>query len=398
MPWDSTTQIMTCPLNIDDIVGAAGYSHGDLGTIITNGPSINKWAKYKPVVLATWGHMNQLDMQLADRSQWNWKSNSDWWKGTTHKCGFDFSVFVGSGDPDSQTQNTFLYKLQRGLLPWNYVRPTGGSSAPFRMDDFIQYFGGAICPIGDLASTNITFQPSGDNFVAQLSFDSPTLDSRNLTLADIEVPVSGVFTPLSQFYLGVFMRKGNNGVWNLVTSPNPMGGNNSTLIDITVSNRDAYIGEWNVAPFLSSAAIQLTDQAQANTVFCSMNGMQPFAITLVKGTTTIIATGIFNSTNTSISFIIEAVNNDRAKQVTNLQANIYRVASGGDPSQGTLIASSSPAISAAIGANTTQQIHSGTIAVSNIDKTNYDYWIIASFTENYDTSAMPVEDDDPLLA
>ena len=116
MGWNSTTKKMTKAIGIGDISKAVGSASRDLGTLIKDGPVINKFAKYKPFIYAAWGF-----------------ANDNAWKTALRQTRYGFCPENGHIAPSVGTT-------------WTYNRPQGGSSQPFRALDFDGYYSQAPCP------------------------------------------------------------------------------------------------------------------------------------------------------------------------------------------------------------------------------------------------------------
>ena len=131
--------IISAPVSISDIQNVLGVSGGgDLGTLCQSG-NINMWAKYKPVirsgVIDTTGQLN---------SNLTWKTGlgtSAWWQGddTNHGLVVPYVSVTWSPSGFLSALNSIANMIDGGMNGWQYLRPTGGSAAPYREIDFNRY-------------------------------------------------------------------------------------------------------------------------------------------------------------------------------------------------------------------------------------------------------------------
>lgn len=165
------------PVSISDVKSALGSSSNDLGTLITNG-TINKWSKYKPVVLAK---INTTDEWNANSNAW--RNDATWFTGvsgtssSSMRYGMDFNLYALTGGI-----TPFFNDLKAGNLRWNYHRPSGGSSSPYRLTDFAGYQAVSSSPLPK-CTTSIGIVSSEGNMTYILELENYELG--NLTLADM---------------------------------------------------------------------------------------------------------------------------------------------------------------------------------------------------------------------
>ena len=131
---DSNSSIITAPVSIADVQEVLGLEDTDLGTLVSNG-SINMWSKYKPVSL---NKMFVSDTLNADKQSWTAQSGKlGWWLG-------------GQGTQNASLVVPFVTskkELEDGNGVWRYNKPSGGSSSPYRLSDFIGYYDNASEPL-----------------------------------------------------------------------------------------------------------------------------------------------------------------------------------------------------------------------------------------------------------
>lgn len=276
--------------NNGDIELAVGNTSGDLATCIRYG-NINMWAKYKPI-------------RLSSKSTLNYP---DWWKGTDGKCGIGIDTFDELGSATSPSQNTFLYLLKNGQLPWTYNRPRGGAyNEPFRMTDFINYNAAARNPFGDIATTDIWL----DNNVFRIDYDLEPSDY-GLSVSDISVGGKS----LAQYYLGLLMWSGNTVI--CVTSSRQLG---TSSISIIIENASSLVGNWRIIPFFSNWEYPIGATYKTGTYF-SANITTPILITVHASGTVYDVDSVAYWSATNRITIIPTVSNSSSGQMT--VGNIY---------------------------------------------------------------------------
>lgn len=124
MSYDSSTGIITKPVSIYDLQQALSSSSSDLGTLCMSS-NINKWAKYKPVVVAN----------NVGRLTYTELSNANFGLSYTQ------NTLLASRSDRSQDSSTVsdideLEEIFVANTQWNYTQPSGGISSPFRLTDF----------------------------------------------------------------------------------------------------------------------------------------------------------------------------------------------------------------------------------------------------------------------
>lgn len=317
MGYSASSGIISGPVNIRDVQQCFGTSRNDVGNLISN-VAINKWAKYKPVRLAS---IDTVTGQW-NSSQSNWKSTATWWKGDG-KCGFSIDTFGSAGSID--ISSNFLYKLKNGLLPWNYLRPQGGASSPYRLQDFAMYYHDAVPAVGMCGVQDgqvVWVHRTGQATTLQIDYDAPSDDEVNLTLQDFTINS----TPMSQFYLGMLLWR-ENGNYMLVTASQPMGTGISVSIEVEIGYSDT--GNWSMVPFVCSQRIQQGGTIPAAT-YLSAGITTPVTFIVKPDTQTIeyFVSAAWNSANTSISAFTKVINNLSSTQnITNVTIYIYTTSS-----------------------------------------------------------------------
>ena len=175
---------------------------GDLGTIIKaelydNIPDdgggfswavlarteINYWAKYKPVrypyLDTTKNPTDQTQAWLNANGSWKTDAYVIWWRNpqnvygeTIYTCGFAIPASAGISE-----------NIANDLGAWEYLKPQGGASQPFRLLDFNQYLPSARCPF-EVILPSVAVLSNGI-LHGKCRFFAPSQHAYNLTLNDI---------------------------------------------------------------------------------------------------------------------------------------------------------------------------------------------------------------------
>lgn len=124
-------------ISVSMVKQAIGSGSNDIGTLCTH-PNINKWSKWKPIdsSLVT---MNSVILE-----------------------NLKYGITVKSY-PDAQAvMDAYLASDE----VWEYNKPTGGSTSPYRLGDFRTYEHNALAPIaGGFVTPQASIQVGGDNVI-----------------------------------------------------------------------------------------------------------------------------------------------------------------------------------------------------------------------------------------
>lgn len=123
MAYNSSTTIVSAPVSFTDVQNALGVSHTDLAALCT-ASTINKWAKYKPVVYPSVSGSNDGKGTVINT--------------TTTKQMYGLTI-PHTTDPFTTYKN--------GGGEWTYTKPSGGATSPYRLADFNGYRHNATPPI-----------------------------------------------------------------------------------------------------------------------------------------------------------------------------------------------------------------------------------------------------------
>ena len=294
MGWDSTTRMMTLPITLQSLRDFSGLNLTTLKALI-DAISFNKFSKFKPVSSAATetvaGQWDEATQQWID-----FGNGTNWWVAGGN-CGLSFDVYHTIGTLSNQ--NSFLYKLANGLLPWGYTKPSGGVNSIYRIQDLRNYYDDAVPPVGRLAGAGGTiYVPSSGSGMRTLTlnYEMPSNPQYNLTLSDFYYQG----TRFTNYYLAVALIKGGN--WIVASNETPIGDTGSTVIETQIGYSD--IGTWQVIPFISSVNINAYGEQQVGNYF-SAGYDTPDTITIASATSIeqIIAEAVFtNAAKTQVGF------------------------------------------------------------------------------------------------
>lgn len=215
------TGIITAPVSIYDVQRALGNSSSDLGTLIYNG-NINMWAKWKPIKAPIIGLMTSEIMR-------------------TTAGVYRYGIKRTSGSVP-------LWNPSTGEIThdvWSYDRPTGGSSAPYRLADFGNwdthanpgYYHQAPCPLRmvfpEPAEISITDTATGTTMGFVFTFENGIIGWRTDGTC---LSVEDIFGSDQNYYLTVAILRYDNGVMKQYYMSS-----DSKLSDMSAQNPVAYV-------------------------------------------------------------------------------------------------------------------------------------------------------------
>ena len=342
-----------------------GASTNDVGRLCIH-PNVNKWSKHKPVIQP---HVN-VDGLL------------DWWKAFDGKCGLNIPVYTSAGA--ITTVGSFLYSLKNKTYDWEYVKPIGGTTSPYRLADFRNYEHSAVMPIASMPSYN-AFVDINNDIQIDLEVIVEYPNDYNLTLQDITH--QGV--DMTNYYLGVMLYKPANNTFIIGTSQSKISTGDLTII---LNDMSSNTGVWKAAFFMSSVAL-----TQGGTL--PVANYIPIDIPHVDvtiptgGVVSIYIYGMWNKLNNAINYEYNIYNNGGGSMtVTGIQCVLVHTTGSQQPSEGTVVETQSQP-DETVPAN-------GVITISNKTFThtriaNRTYWIGVS-AEGIPMTYNQVEDNDEM--
>ena len=215
-----------------------GVASRDVGTLCSS-PLINKWSKYKPViypVISTTGITN-------------------WWKAVGGNCGLSIPMYLSI--------DSLVTAITNGVA-WDYNRPTGGSSSPYRLGDFRGYNHNAKIPFDSFYVSSIAYNNSVDSTVgAAMSISLG--EEYNLAITDIN--------RIKDWYFGCYMVKSSGGALypRYITSSDTISVEASS-VEIPIYGLPA--GTYYVYPFLCENPRTSLDVPESSNAFVPFEGIE----------------------------------------------------------------------------------------------------------------------------
>nr|DAG96839.1 MAG TPA: hypothetical protein [Crassvirales sp.] len=286
---------ITAPVSIDDVKNCFGLSSNDLGTLIKNA-NINVWAKYKPTVYPS---------PFPD----------DWYRGGDGNYGLNITV-----DNKVSTVSNLVAQYSKTNNGYSnlYKRPTGGSSAPYRMGDFRGYNHVANPELSDyLAVTQLTRESAHQLAVA---YNVITTDGDQVSYTQISA--------YSGFRFGFIIMNGSN-LATILTAVNTI---NNGDYKVTLPANRLQLGIYQVYPMFCSADYSSSDTLKQMNLYAVPNLTGGKTLQIISQSNVVM--NYFESINAKqvgsrISVKLKTKSNAPA-----LTATVYCVYSTTDPSKG----------------------------------------------------------------
>jgi hypothetical protein len=243
--------IIRPPVSIYDVRKILGNQSVDLGTLCL-GPTINKWAKYKPVKHNGVGLLTDQQRKNVNFGITNipvWTGN-----GALNKMGnFWFGV-------DTSSTNYPVCGIQAEY--WGYQRPTGGRVSPYRLTDFVKdktsiygYKHDVVAPIGECEVSEIRISCTGWITIPFGGHGSGQTDGYTVPLG--ELSGEGVSTgDFNNLYMAVMIHLKGSNIYYVATRPDVWSAEMITSVSsqfLSAADGEALVGICEVFPFLSTS-------------------------------------------------------------------------------------------------------------------------------------------------
>lgn len=242
----------------DALAAGGGIVSNDTLSFFKPDANINIWSKFKPVTVTDGPDF----VQAFDPGREY--HDPYWWKSVDGDCGIDTQNTVAA------SINVFLDNVRNGNYYWTYKLP----GKPFRLTDFCSYDIDAHCPVDGTLADNYWLQAQDPTGRLTFTFDLTTdLPDTNLTLSDIQVTTkNGGLTNLTDYYLGVLFWKEVGGVVTSRYYPTSTVklGTDTVTVELEGLTGNAYWGEFNAIPYLSSA-IQTLEGDEQEATYLTLN-------------------------------------------------------------------------------------------------------------------------------
>ena len=315
----SNDGVITAPITDSDIKAVLGISSNDLASWCTS-EEVNKWSKGKPVVFAkkeqltaanfhdanygidlipSWGRADYM-YNFLFASQSDRQSHSNWW-------------------PDCDVQKQAL-----SLEYWIWQPPTGGSTSPYRMTDFENYYHEAEAPIKPISGNTIKISPMG---VMRIVFPRGAQTTKTLKLDDLTWPGSSSVS-IGNMYFGIFAKRTSGTGVNpsvcalmkngdsFVMMREVLGGDYIVNVQLTASNTN-YEGTWKIFPVICQNTFEksATPPSGSQKCLCPLtdHDKNPITVSIEYGQVVIIgAYGYRDMTDYKSIYVNVTVRNQNA--------------------------------------------------------------------------------------
>lgn len=286
---------ITAPVSIDDIKSCFGLGSNDLGTLIKTA-NINIWAKYKPTVYPS-------------------PFPNDWYKGGDGNYGLNITV-----DNKVSTVSNLVAQYSKTNNGYGnlYKRPTGGSSAPYRLGDFRGYNHNANPELRDyLPVTQLTRESAHELVV---SYNPITTDGDQISYAQISA--------YSGFRFGFIIMNGSNLATILTASTTINNGN----YKVTLPANRLQLGTYKIYPMFCSADYSSSDVLKQMNLYAIPNLTGGKTLQIISQSN--VVANYFESITSKLVGDRISVMLKTKSNAPNLTATVYCVYTTTDPSKG----------------------------------------------------------------
>lgn len=221
--------IITAPVSFYDVQLALGDSSQDLGTLCKSS-KINMWARNKPMSINKLFGITESDKEKVNYgiSNLSWVESYDACKG-----------YIGQPETSNFT----------------YLKPSGGSSSPYRMEDFIGYDSTATAPIYASNRTSLKQEEySNGNKYVDVYINIRGYNNHpnwlNISYLDYRDPFGNIVLAAKNCYLGIVLQ-GANGTYQTISNAPVSLLTEGDQYDwgFRIEDRNCY-GTFTVMPFL----------------------------------------------------------------------------------------------------------------------------------------------------
>lgn len=217
-----------------------GSSSNNVGQLCTHS-NVNKWSKYKPV------RYNSVNINRLTES---------WWKAMDGNCGLNI--------PNYSNMAAMFTALRNNTVMWDYLKPNGGATQPFRLADFGGYEHSAQPPFVPQALNSTYYRTLG---IMGTALDLSLQGSNELSINDI-----GSAYNLGSMYFGVAICQQGTSGYKYMTENITMSAGGGGGIDVPISSE---LGTYEVVYFLAETRkLSFSDPDITNTFIPIPNAMQ----------------------------------------------------------------------------------------------------------------------------
>ncbi len=232
--------LSTTGISTSIVMNYIGGSSNNVGQLCLH-PNINKWAKYKPV------RYNSVNINRLSES---------WWRAQDGNCGLNIPVY-----PNIAAMFT---ALRNNTVMWDYLKPSGGATQPFRIADFGGYEHTAQPPFVP--------QQLNSTYYRTLGIIGTALDLRPQSSNELSVSDLGSAYNLGAMYFGVALCQQGTSGYKYMTQNITMSAGGGGGLDIPISSE---LGTYEVVYFLAEKSkLSFSDPDITNTFIPIPNAMQ----------------------------------------------------------------------------------------------------------------------------
>lgn len=280
---------------IRDVLNAAGGSvSNDATSFFTANAKINWASKHKPVIYAK--NFCQ-DLHRGDSDY-----DETWWLGTSRMCGLT-AVELNSVDS--------LPSVYDGNMNgWSYPLPSGGSSQPYRLGDFLGYDTDANSPMYSMKVHDLASSSNAENLAMSIIIAG----SGTSGISFLDMPI------LKNYYLGLYLKHNTYTNYTVNTETTPIS---AGLHSININPYGMRAGVYTAYPFIAEE-IQTQNQPTMTNIIYAIPGIQPLTLNVMSTTDMYtINLQVMSATSSSIRVRITIVNNtSSSKTFTNNRLRI----------------------------------------------------------------------------
>lgn len=221
--------------------------------------NINKWAKFKPVDynviftngISDWWQGKPSDGRITTGGLLIGSGYASLWGSSSSVLVYDDHIDI------SNDKNGFLYKLCKGTLgQFEYLRPRGSTTSPYRISDFRGYNPSAVNPLPMVVEREYKYSTAG---AIDIHMELATQTVNGLTLEDLQFNNN---LNLRSMYFGVVIYNDDltDILFGTQTSDQKNKGRNvltlQNKIYATITNKK---GTYKAKTFFSNIPIELND-------------------------------------------------------------------------------------------------------------------------------------------
>lgn len=245
----STSMITTPVVMPTDIAEVLNISGTDLSDSCKSN-AINMWARYKPEGAASGLQTMPIGQLSLAQRQLN---------------GFGIRINYANG---YGSLNTLVTDLRAGTVAnmFEYIKPSGGLSSPYRLTDFAGYYHSAHSPIWSPYTPNDVLEVSGQNTLQLYYYTNVNGSEQELGLKDLRI--ANDVNTFADYYFGILMWDGSS--YYAATQDHVMGSSWQEGLDVTLQGvpqpSGSYTYTYNLIPFFATLPISSQSAAFYGTI------------------------------------------------------------------------------------------------------------------------------------